>query len=141
MEKARGAHQDADPVYFTPGSLSNPALLICLASSTTPFEFPSPSTHATFLPLLMDEVDRPRIPSEGIQRVVGLPQVFGLHGNNSAYAGVNHLVFMATTFDAWTHPSMMDGGANICVKGILGRSLNYTATPDLGRNKVQPAIT
>jgi hypothetical protein len=131
MEKARGAHHDADPDYFAPGLLSNPALLIRPASPTTPFEISFPSTHATSLPLLTDEFDRPRILSEGVQQVVGLPRIFGLHGNNSAYARVNRLAFMATTFDASTHLSMMDGGANICVMDILGLLVKVSTIPPL----------
>jgi hypothetical protein len=86
----------------------------------------------------MDEFDRLHIPSEGVQCAVGLPRIFGLHGNNSMYTWVNRLATVTNTFDASAYPPMMDGGANICVTGILGLliELDYTATPDLGYNKV-----
>jgi hypothetical protein len=35
------------------------------------------------------------------------------------YAQVNHLVTATNTFKTFAHPSMMDGGANICVTVIL----------------------
>jgi hypothetical protein len=131
LEKAREVHSKADTNYFAPGLLSDPALLIRPAFSTPPFVFPFPSQHDTLLPLLMDEYDRPRIPYEGIQRVVGLPRVFGLHDTSGIYARVNRLAFTATTFNETTHPSMMDGGTNICVRGILGLLVNISSIPPL----------
>ncbi len=124
-------HSKADTNYFAPGLLSNPALLIRPASPTTPFEFPFPSQHDTSLPLLMDDYDHPCIPSKGVQRIVGLPRIFGLHDTSGSYARVNRLVFTATTFDEMTHPSMMDGGANICVTGILGLLVDVSSMPPL----------
>ncbi len=86
MDKARPAlvfSVDNDP-YFAQGSLNDPAILIQPTSPTTPFEFPFNSHHDTALPLLADEFDRPRIPSEGVQRVVGLPRVVGLHDSTGS---------------------------------------------------------
>ncbi len=131
MEKARTKHLVAAPVYFVPGSLSDPALLICPASPKTPFEFPFPSTHETPLPLLMDEFDCLCIPLEGVQWVVGLPWVFGLHGDNSMYTRFNRLATATNTFNASAHPPMMDGNANICVMGILGLLVDVSTIPPL----------
>jgi hypothetical protein len=119
MDKARLLNNEAKPAFFTQGSLSDPALFICPASPTTPFKFPFLSTRATPLPTLMDKFKCPRIPMEGVQRVIGLPQVFGLHGDNGAFARVNRSASTAHTLDASAPPSMMGGGANICVAGIL----------------------
>jgi hypothetical protein len=131
MEKACTMHPIAAPVLFALGSLSDPALLICPASPKTLFKFPFPSTHKTPLPLLTDEVDRLCIPLEGVQWVVGLPRVFGLHGDNSMYTRVNHLATATNTFDASAHPLMMDGGTNICVTGILGLLVDVSTIPPL----------
>jgi hypothetical protein len=133
MDKARPALVflvDDDP-YFAQGSLNDPAILIRPASPTTPFEFPFNSHHNTALPLLADEFDRPRIPSEGVQPVVGLPRVVGLHDSTGSYARVNHLAYSATTHDTTSHPSMMDGGANICVTCVLGLLVDISSIPPL----------
>ena len=102
MDKARLLNNEAKPAFFAQGSLSDPALFICPASPTTPFKFPIPSTRAPPLPTLMEELECPRIPMEGVQCVVGLPQVFGLHGNNGAFARVNRSASAAPTLDAET---------------------------------------
>jgi hypothetical protein len=133
MDKARPAlvfSVDDDP-YFSQGSLDDPAILIRPTSPPTPFEFPFNSHHNTALPLLVDEFDHPCIPSEGIQRVVGLPQVVGLHDSTGSYARVNRLEYSSTTHDATSHPSMMDGGANICVTGVLGLLVDVSSIPPL----------
>jgi hypothetical protein len=133
MDKARPAlvfSVDNDP-YFAQGSLNDPAILIQPTLPTTPFEFPFDSHHDTALPLLADEFDRPRIPSEGVQRVVGLPRVVSLHDSTGPYARVNRLACSATTHDATSHPSMMDSGANICVTGILGLLVDVSSIPPL----------
>jgi hypothetical protein len=133
MDKARPAlvfSVDNYP-YFAQGSLNDPAILIQSASPTTPFEFPFDSHHNTALPLLANEFDRPRIPSEGVQLVVGLPRVVGLHDSTGPYAWVNRLTYSATTHDATSHPSMMDGGANICVTGVLGLLVDVSSIPPL----------
>ncbi len=129
LDKARTVAHDVDPVYFAPGSLSDPALLIWPTSPTTPFEFLFPRTQATPAPLMTDKFACPQLPLDGVQRVVGLPRIFGLHGNNSVYARVNHLAFAALAFDASAHPPMMDSGTNICVTGILGLLVNVISIP------------
>jgi hypothetical protein len=98
---------------------------------TTSFEFPFDSHHDTTLPLLADEFNRPRIPSEGVQQVVGLPRVVGLHDSTGSYAQVNRLAYSATTHDATSHPSMMDSGANICVTAVLGLLVDVSSIPPL----------
>ncbi len=116
MDKAK-ALPIKDTTCSAYGSISDPSLYLRPASPTTPFEFPfqfsdDPPTPTFFA----DEPDLPRLPMDGVQRVVGLPQVFGLHGDISTFARVNRSAIPTFPHDDGTHPSMVDGGANICVR-------------------------
>ncbi len=89
----------------------DPSLLVRPASPTTPFEFPfdmptaRPSTCFTnYVP--------PTATMDSVTRVVGLPRVFGLKGNEASYAKVMRA---APPMDVLDTLSLMDGGANSSV--------------------------
>jgi hypothetical protein len=65
---------------------------------------------------------------DSVTRVVGLPQVYGLKEDEGSYVKV-----MRTTgrLDPRDHPSLMDGGANICITGILGLLVDVETIPPL----------
>ena len=84
------------------------------ASPTAPFEFPFSLDKGQISPFPTDAFDAPRLPMDRVTRVVCLPRVFGLKGDSVAYAR-----------------SMMDGGANICVTGILGLLVDVITIPTL----------
>jgi hypothetical protein len=64
----------------------------------------------------MDEDLLPYKLMDGMTCVVGLPRVCGLKCDNDMVAQVTRL---AVAIDALDNPSLMDGGANICITGIL----------------------
>ncbi len=89
MDKAKALpiENTTRPAY---GSISDPSLYLRLASPTTPFEFPFQFSNNPPMPTFFaNKPGLPRLPMDGVQRVVGLPQVFGLHGNISTFARVN----------------------------------------------------
>ncbi len=58
---------------------------------------------------------------DSITRVVGLPHVFGLKGDDGLYVSVMR---SAVAMSVVGNPSLMDGGDNICITGILGLLVN-----------------
>jgi hypothetical protein len=112
---------------YPQGSLMDPGIFIRPQSPTTPFEFLfdmstpyrlldlgyNPSTYVSF---------------ESISWVVGLPQVCGLTGNNASFA---RIMRAAITTDASDNPSLMDGGTNICITGILGLLVDIISIPPI----------
>jgi hypothetical protein len=65
---------------------------------------------------------------ESVTRVVGLPRVFGLKGDEQSYAKVTRA---AIPMDAIDNPSLMDGGANICITGVLSLLVDVETIPPL----------
>ena len=65
---------------------------------------------------------------ESVTRVVGLPRVFGLKGNEHSYAKVTRA---AIPMDAIDNPSLMDGGANICITGVMSLLVDVETIPPL----------
>jgi hypothetical protein len=65
---------------------------------------------------------------DSVTRVIGLPRVYGLKGDEGSYVkvmkSVGHL-------DPRDHPSLMDGGVNICNTGILGLLVDVETIPSL----------
>jgi hypothetical protein len=68
------------------------------------------------------------VPMDSVTRVVGLPRVFGLKGDEGSYAKVMRA---ACLMDADDNPSLMDGGANICITGVLGLLVDVVSIPPL----------
>jgi hypothetical protein len=61
-------------------------------------------------------------------RVVGLPWVCSLKCDNNMVARVTQL---AVAMDALDNPSLIDGGANICITGILSLLVDIESIPPL----------
>jgi len=76
------------------------------------------------------------MPMDSVTRVVGLPRVYGLKGDEGSYVKVMR---SATHLDPRDHPSLMDGGANICITGILGLLVDVenTTSSNIGRNNIR----
>ena len=76
------------------------------------------------------------MPMDCVMWVVGLPWVYGLKGDEGFYVKVMR---SAGHLDHRDHPSLMDGGANICITGIFesaGGRGDYTTPSDIDRNNI-----
>jgi hypothetical protein len=76
------------------------------------------------------------MPMDSVTRVVGLPRVYKLKGDEGSYVKVMRT---AGHLDPRDHPSLMDGGANICITGILGLLVDVESIPplsDIGHNNI-----
>jgi hypothetical protein len=62
-----------------------------------------------------------------VTRVVGLPRVYGLRGDEGSFVKVMRSYVPSDSID---NPSLMDRGANICIKGILECG-NYPSFADI----------
>jgi hypothetical protein len=107
MDKAN-AHPHEVP-YFPQGSIMDPGILICPSSPTTPFEFPFDLIHHKHAPPLGDVVQK-STSMDSATRLVGLPCVFGLKGDDSSYVRVIRSAVAMVVID---NLSLMDGGAKI----------------------------
>ena len=116
LDKARSIPKDTEEYFIPPGSLADPSILIRPASQTTPFEFPFNAAEETYCdfnvcnsrpqPCLMDSVTP----------VVGLPQVCGLSLVDDVVVWALH---STTALGTWDNPSLVNGGGNICLTGVL----------------------
>jgi hypothetical protein len=105
----------------------DPGIFIHPKSPTTPFKFPfDVSTPYRLLDLGYNPSTYVLI--ESISWVVGLPQVCGLTGDDASFACVMRA---AITTDALDNPSLMDGGVNICITGILGLLVDVVSIPPI----------
>ena len=123
MEKARPKPQS----YIPQGLIFDPGIMICPSSPVTPFEFPF-NLPRNYTPSCFDETTSLCMPMDSVMRVVGLPWVYGLKGDEGSYVKVMH---SARHLDPRDHPSLMDGGANICITGILGLLVDMETIPPL----------
>ena len=101
--------------------------MIWPSSLVTPFEFPFDLPRDK-TPTCFDEATSPCLHMDSVTRVVGLPPVYGLKGDEGSYVKV-----MRSTghMDPVDHPSLMDGGANICITGILSLLVDVETIPPL----------
>jgi hypothetical protein len=76
----------------------------------------------------IDEDLLPYKPMDSMTHVVSLPWVCGLKCVNDMVARVTRL---AVASDALNNPSLMDGGANICITGILSLLVDIKTIPPL----------
>ncbi len=113
---ARPAPVDNDNSIFTPGSLTDPSILIRPASPTTPFEFPFQFAEETYCGFNVSGGPPCDSLRDSVTHVVGLPRVCGLSLDTDLVIRISRAT---TSSDAWDNPSLMDGGANICLIGIL----------------------
>jgi hypothetical protein len=113
LDKARctSPHQ-----YFPQGSIMDPNILVRPTSPMTPFEFPFDMPHAKSATCLDDEAPTTSTRMGSVMRVVGLPRVCGLRGDEGSFDKVRR---SSIPLDRIGSPSLMDGGANICITGIF----------------------
>lgn len=124
MEKAR----PLPPKYFPQGSIMDPSIMVRPASPVTPFEFPFDIQPVCHSPHCYDVDVTPYKPLDCVTRVVGFPRVFGLKGDEGSSAKVTR---KAAPLEANNTPSLMDGGANICITGILSLLMDVESIPPL----------
>jgi hypothetical protein len=105
----------------------DPGIFIRPQLPTTPFEFPFDIPATYCLPELGYNPFT-YVPFERVTQVVGLPWISGLMGDDALFARVMRAAIMT---DASDNPSLMDGGANICVKGILGLLVDVVSIPPI----------
>jgi len=78
LDKARPAPVDTSDSFFTPGSLTDPSILIRPASPTTPFEFPFQVAEETYCDFNVSGGTPCDTLRDSVTHVVGLPRVCGL---------------------------------------------------------------
>jgi hypothetical protein len=105
----------------------DPSILIRPSSLVTPFEFPFDLLQDKPSPCFEEAMSR-YSHMDSVTRVVGLPRVYGLKGDEGSYVKVMRSVGHLDTLD---HPSLMDGGANICITGILSLLVDVETIPPL----------
>ncbi len=123
LDKARPSKDSPYPQ----GSLMDPSILIRPVSPATPFEFPFDGPTPSRLPDLGYNPST-YVPFASVTQVVGLPRVCGLTGNGASFARVMHAAILT---DASDNPSLMDGGANICITSILGLLVDVISIPPI----------
>ena len=99
-----------------PGSTVDPGILLRPMSPNTPLEFPFQLPEATYLDFNVGHVSKQPLTHDSIKRVVGLMRVCGLTANSDVLVKVSRTCGLADKFDI---PSLIDGGANICLTGTL----------------------
>ncbi len=63
---------------------------------------------------------------DNVTRVVGPPRVYGLKGDEGSFVCIMRA---AVGWDIFDNPSLMDGGTNICITGILGLLVDVISIP------------
>jgi hypothetical protein len=102
MEKA----QPAPKVYFPQGLIFNPGIMVRPSSPVTPFEFPF-DLPRDYTPSCFDDNTSQYRSMDSVTRVVGLPRVYGLKGDEGSYVKVMRTM---GRLDPRDHPSLMDKG-------------------------------
>jgi hypothetical protein len=116
LEKARPKPQ----AYFPQGSIFDPGIMVRPSSPVTPFEFPF-DLPRDYTPSCFEDTTSPYMPMDSVTRVVGLPWVYGLKGDEGSYVKVMRA---AGHLDPRDHPSLMD-------TGILGLLVDVESIPPL----------
>jgi len=116
LDKARSIPKDPEEYFIPPGSSADPSILIRPASPSTPFEFPCNTAEERYCDFnVSDGCPQPYL-MDSVTHVVGLPRVCGLSLTDDVVVRVSRAT---TTHDTWDNPSLVDGGANICLTGVL----------------------
>ena len=123
IDKARSPPRESIPQ----GSIMDLSILIRPLSPLTPFEFPFDMPFLTHTSCVGEDKSH-FTHMESVTRVVGLPRVCGLRGDEGSYVKVMQ---SAVAMDAFDNPSLMDGGANICITGILDLLVDVETIPPL----------
>jgi hypothetical protein len=99
-----------------PGSLADLSILLRPASPTIPFKFPFHIAEKAYCDFdVSDGLPQPCL-MDSVTHVVRLPRVCGLLFDNDLVVRVS---CAETGLDTLDNPLLMDGGANICLTGIL----------------------
>ncbi len=78
LDKARPTLVQKDGSFFTPGSLTDPGILVPPASPTTPFEFPFQVAEEMYCDFnVSGDLPGDKL-RDSVTHVVGLPRVCGL---------------------------------------------------------------
>ena len=117
MDKARPPPMETDAYFIPPGSSADPSILIRPASPTTPFEFPFQVAEETYCDFNVMDGTQQKCLMDSVTHVVGLPRVCGLSMVDDLMVRVTRSI---KGNDVLANPSLMDGGANICLTGVLG---------------------
>ncbi len=114
--------------FIPPGSSVDPSILIRLASPTIPFEFPFNLAENTYWDFNVGPGGKQPPPHDSIKCVVGLMRVCGLKLNSDVSVMVSRT---RGVIDTINNPSLVDGGANICITGMLDLLVNVESTAPL----------
>jgi hypothetical protein len=116
LDKACLIPQEATDYFIPPGLSADPSILLRPASPSTPFEFPFNNAEELYCDFnVSDGLPQPCL-MDSATHVVGLPRECGL----SLVADLVVRVSRTTTASKeWDSPPLMDGGANICLTGVL----------------------
>ena len=126
---------DRDSAYtILPGSLANPTIFVRPASPALPFEFPFMWDNDMNCGMETMDVIPPSATSQhvSVRHVVGLLWMCGLNASKDVYVKLSHVKEQHMVPHT---PSLLDGGANICLTGVvsfwmLNRLIHY---PSLSR--------
>ena len=105
-----------DECFIPPGSSADPSILLRPGSPMTPFEFPFHVAEETYCDFNVTDGLPCDTLMDSVTHVVGLPRVCGLALESDLVVSVSRA---STSVVAEDSPSLMDGGANICLTGIL----------------------
>ncbi len=128
LEKGRPTSMTKEDCCIPPGSSVDPGILIRPASPTTPFEFPFNLAKDTYWDFNVRPGGKQPPPHDSIKRVVGLMHVCGLKLDSDVSVTVLRTRGVIDTID---NPSLVDGGANIYITGILDLLVNVESIAPL----------
>ena len=106
----------------------DPSIMVRPSLPTTPFEFPFNMPPAKTSMCLEGAKILAYTSMGSVTRVVGLPRVYGLRGDEGSFVKVMRSYVPSDSID---NPSLMDGGANICITGILELLVDVETIPPL----------
>jgi hypothetical protein len=116
LDKACLVPQEASDYFIPPGSSADPSILLRLASPTTPFEFPFNNAEELYCDFnVSDGLHQPCL-MDSVTHVVRLPRVCSLSLVDDLVVQVSRNMKASKE---WDSPLLMDGGANICLTGVL----------------------
>jgi hypothetical protein len=116
LDKACLLQQEELDYMIPPGLLADPGILLRPVSPTTPFEFTFHTAEETYCDFnIPDGLPQPCL-MDSVTHVVGLPRVCGLSLDDDLVVQVSRTT---STTERWDNPLLMDGGANMCITGVL----------------------
>jgi hypothetical protein len=110
---------------FPSGSMVDDTTLDRPTSPTMPFEFPfDPKANQCYASMLAEVPDIPST-MDSVTQVVSNPQICGLTGDTCSHVRVMQLETVKN------FSSMVDGGANICLTGMLSLLVDVVTIPPM----------